>query len=182
MWSHSRPRNDDCMDAVPGIEVHQSVHGYAKIQSLGIVSSPYSDSSSHSSKLPFPHSSFQDSLSHRTSSLMEICSPNSSSDLGFGATNIHSVHIELCVHSHHCELSPLWESAVHGWVGVASHLAKSQSRICHLRVLLSCSSSFDRARTCRSNSRISKHRSKHTTRLISMQVRLLNGYVCAFMG
>jgi len=98
-----------------------------------------------------------------TSPWMDIRSHNQCYDRSFGSLNIHSVRIQLCLHSKHWELRSLWVSAAHGWGGVASHLAKSLSRICLLRISLSGSSSFERARTCRSYFKIWKHQSKHTT-------------------
>jgi len=99
---------------------------------------------------------------------MEFGQHNLFSDMSFGGPIIHLVRIQFSVDSKIWELRPLWISAVHGWAGVASHLAESLSRISFLRFsLLSFHSSFDRARTCRSYLRIWKHWSKHTTQSIS---------------
>jgi len=102
-----------------------------------------------------------------TSHLMEISSHDLFSDTSFGGPNIHVVRINLSLHSKHWELSQLWVSVVHGWAGVAGHLADSLSRIYLLRVSLWSSSSFDRARNCKWYFMISKDRSKHTTWSIS---------------
>jgi len=96
--------------------------------------------------------------------MMDIGSHNPFSDTSFGGPNLHLVRIELNLHSKHWELRPLWVSEVHGWAGVAGHLVESLSRICHVRLSLSSYSAFDRARWCRSNFKICKQRSKHTTR------------------
>ena len=94
----------------------------------------------------------------------ELGPRNPFSDTTFGGPNIHLVRIQLNLDSMIWELRPLWVSAVHGWAGVASHLAELLSRISLLRFsLLSFHSSVDRARTCWSDFRIWKHWSKHTT-------------------
>ena len=102
-------------------------------------------------------------FSLQTSLLMEFGSNNPISDTRFGGPNIQLVRFELSLHSLHWELRPHWVSAVHGWAGVASHLAWSLNRICLSRFLLWSSSSFDLDWTCRSYFRNSKNRSKHTT-------------------
>jgi len=95
---------------------------------------------------------------------MEFGPHNLFSDTSFGGSNIHLVRIQLSLNSKIWELRPLWVSAVHGWAGVAGHLAESLSGISLLRLsLISFHSSFDRAQTCRSYFRIWKHWSKHTT-------------------
>jgi hypothetical protein len=76
------------------------------------------------------------SRSLRTSLIMEIGWHKLFSDMSFGGTNIHFVRIELCLHSKHWEVRPLWVSVVHGWAGVAGHLVESLSRICLLRFSL----------------------------------------------
>jgi len=99
----------------------------------------------------------------QTSLLMKISWYNLLLCTSFGGPSMHLVGIQWCLHSTHWELWPVWLSAVHGWAGVAGHLAGSLSRISLLRFLLSSSSSFDRAWTFRSYFRISKHRSKRTS-------------------
>jgi hypothetical protein len=73
------------------------------------------------------------------------------------------VRIELSRNSKHWKQRPYWVSKVHGWAGVAGHLAELLNRICLLRFSLCSSTSFDRPWACRSYFMISKHRSKHTT-------------------
>jgi len=95
---------------------------------------------------------------------MEFGPHNLFSDTSFGSTNMHLVRIQLSLDSKIGELRPWWVSAVHGWAGVAGHLAESLSRISLLRfLLLSFHSSFDRTRTYRRYFRIWKHWFKHTT-------------------
>jgi hypothetical protein len=85
-------------------------------------------------------------------------------DTGVGGPHIQILRIQSSLDSKIWDLSPLRVSAVHGWAGVAGHLAESLSRISFLRFsLISFHSSFDRARTCRSYFRIWKHWSKHPT-------------------
>jgi hypothetical protein len=102
---------------------------------------------------------------------MEIGSPNPFSDMSYSGPNIQVSHNWVKLEFKHWELRPHWVSTVHGWAGVAGHLAESLNRICLSRYLLCSSSSFDRAWACRSYFRISKHRSKHTTSSISSSVR-----------
>ena len=96
--------------------------------------------------------------------LMDFGPYNPFSDPSFGGPNIHLFRIQFSLDSKTWELRPLWVSAVHGWAGIAGHLAELLSRISLLRFsLLSFHSSFDRARTSSSYFRILKHWSKHTT-------------------
>jgi hypothetical protein len=89
--------------------------------------------------------------------LMELGPHHQFFDTSFGCPNIHLVRIRFSLDPKIWELTPLGASAIHGWAGVAGHLAVSLSRLSVLRLsLLSIHSSFDKARTCRSYFRIWK--------------------------
>jgi hypothetical protein len=95
---------------------------------------------------------------------MDFSPHNLFSNMSFGCPNLHSVWIQFSLDSKIWELRPLWVSVVHGWAGVAGHLAESLSRISGLRFsLLSIHSSFDGAGTCSCYFGIWKHWSKHPT-------------------
>jgi len=163
--SHSAERNNDCMHAGSSGElrctedwivtiwcIHWGLQGWLTL----------TDNCNLRSCRFFTRALMSCSL--RTSLMMAIGSHTLFSERSFGAPNVHLVRIELCLHSKHWELRPLWVSVVHGWAGVAGHLVQSLSRICLLKFLLSSWSSFGRARWCRCYVRIWKERSKHTTR------------------
>jgi len=156
IWMHSetsaqsRQKNDNCMYTVPKIEVYLCLNSHVWIPLLGIASLHYSDSWLHSLTMCFLNVSFQDSLFLNFTPWLKSVHIIYFQIGALVAQKYKLVRNKLHQHSKYWELRSLCVCAVHWWTEVAGYLAELLNRICLLKILLWCSSSFDRAWICRS--------------------------------